>query len=246
MFDDEIVEYLLGKRVELLLDKTARGAPSWSDQLHPKPRLDVVEHGYWLRASRFDHRFPIQFYELDERKSGSGAGRACSPSHETETASENGERKPPSHGFHGLLHFVIVAVDQFNDGSPWWSRLGLRRDENVVDLKKLGTFPIVHGVRALALQRRIRVVGTAERLRELAALGVLDDDFVRDLLDALHCLMRLKLGHQLRQRAAGEVPDNLVRPSQLGLLERDEMRDALAIVKRLRQMLVLNFRLHDL
>jgi hypothetical protein len=62
----------------------------------------------------------------------------------------------------------------------------------------------------------------------------------RDLLDALHCLMGLKLTNQLRQRAAGEVPDNLVRPASLGTLERDALRDALAIVKRLRTLLASN------
>ncbi|MEO8312774.1 MAG: putative nucleotidyltransferase substrate binding domain-containing protein, partial [Caldimonas sp.] len=67
-----------------------------------------------------------------------------------------------------------------------------------------------------------------------------------DLVDALHCLMGLKLANQLRQRAAGQVPDNLVRPADLGTLERDTLRDALAIVKRLRTFLVLEFRLDQL
>ena len=45
-----------------------------------------------------------------------------------------------------------AAADQFHEPSRWWTRLTGKRDEQPLDLKKLGTFPIVHGVRALALQ----------------------------------------------------------------------------------------------
>jgi CBS domain-containing protein len=145
-----------------------------------------------------------------------------------------------------FLARFAAAVGQFGENGHWWSWLGQRRDETPLDLKKSGTFPIVHGMRALALRHRVRAVSTAERLRELGARRVLDAGLVRDLLDALHCFMGLKLANQLRQRAAGEVPDNLVRPASLGTLERDTLRDALAIVKRLRTLLVLEFRLDQL
>ena len=47
-------------------------------------------------------------------------------------------------------------------------------------------------------------------------------------------------------RAAGQQPDNLVRPSALGTLERDALHDALAIVKRFRSLLAQRFRLDAL
>src|SRR5690606_34389769 len=65
-----------------------------------------------------------------------------------------------------------VAVEQFDEGG-WWTRLpglhGARAAQ--IDIKKLGLFPIVHGVRALALQQRVRAPGTVERLRALEAAG---------------------------------------------------------------------------
>jgi CBS domain-containing protein len=143
-----------------------------------------------------------------------------------------------------FLSRFAAPVAQFAENSHWWSWLGQRRDdETPLDLKKFGTFPIVHGLRALALRHRVRAVSTADRLRELRLQGVLDPVLAADVLDALHCLMALKLANQLRERAAGRVPDNLVRPADLGTLERDALRDALAIVKRLRTQLVLDFRL---
>jgi CBS domain-containing protein len=149
-------------------------------------------------------------------------------------------------GNDAFLARFASAVDQFSAGGGWWSWLTTRRDDTQLDLKKIGTFPIVHGVRVLALQQRLREVGTAARLRLLVEHHAIDADLARDLVDALHCFMGIKLSHQLRQRAAGEVPGNLVRPADLGALERDALTHAVAIVKRFRALLVQRFRLDAL
>ena len=146
-------------------------------------------------------------------------------------------------GSDSFLARFASAIDLFDDHPSWWQRLTSRRDEQPIDLKKLGTFPIVHGVRALALQRRLRINGTAARLRALVEQGQVDAELARDVLDALHHLMALKLTHQLRQQGEGQRPGNLVRPSELGILERDPLRDALGIVRRFRGVLQQRFRL---
>jgi CBS domain-containing protein len=138
------------------------------------------------------------------------------------------------------------AADQFGDGNPWWTRLGWRRDEQAIDLKKLGTFPIVHGVRALSLEHQVRAASTVDRLRQLVAGHHVDADLARDLEQALHFVMALRLKHQLRQRHAGEPPTNLVKPSDLDTLEREPLQDSLAIVKRFRAFLTQHFRLDSL
>jgi CBS domain-containing protein len=134
------------------------------------------------------------------------------------------------------------AADQFHEPGGWFTRLKTRRDERPLDLKKLGTFPIVHGVRALALQHRLRESGTAERLRALAAAGHFEPAQANDLIDALHLLMGLRLTHQLRQREGGQAASNEVRPSELSTLEREPLRDALGIVKGFRAWLRQHFR----
>jgi CBS domain-containing protein len=138
------------------------------------------------------------------------------------------------------------AADQFGDGNPWWSRLGWRRDEQAIDLKKLGTFPIVHGVRALSLKHHVRAAGTIDRLRALVAGRHVDAGLAHELQQALHFVMALRLKYQLRQRQAGEPPSNLVKPSDLDTLERDPLQDSLAIVKRFRAFLGQHFRLDSL
>jgi len=74
-------------------------------------------------------------------------------------------------------------------------------------------------------------------------LGRVDETLARDLVDALHLLMGLRLTHQLVQRARGEPASNEVRPSALSTLERQPLLDALAIVRNFRAFLRQHFRL---
>ncbi len=149
-------------------------------------------------------------------------------------------------GNDAYLARFAAAADQFHEPGHWFTRLMQSRDEQPLDLKKLGTFPIVHGVRALCLQYGVCERGTAERLQRLVELQRLDATLARDLVDALHFLMRLRLSHQLRQRAGGQAPGNEVRPSALATLEREPLRDSLAIVKRFRAFLREHFRFDTL
>ena len=137
------------------------------------------------------------------------------------------------------------AVDQFAEPAGWWARLTAPRgrDEQLFDLKKLGTFPIVHGVRSLALQARIGALGTAERVRALVEARRLDADLGRDLVEALRFLMGLKLRNNLAQRLLSQPVDNLVRMAAMSTLERDRVKDVLAIVKRFRLHLQQHFKL---
>jgi CBS domain-containing protein len=144
-----------------------------------------------------------------------------------------------------LSRFAAPA-DQFREPGNWFTRLTQQRDAVPLDLKKLGTFPIVHGVRALSLQQGVRAAGTVARLQALVAAGRVDAVLARDVTDALHFLMGLRLSHQLRQRDSGERPGNEVRPSDLGALEREPLHDALAIVKRFRAFLRQHFKLDSL
>lgn len=136
------------------------------------------------------------------------------------------------------------AVEQFGDGGSWWSRLpGLRgRGAAEIDLKKLGIFPIVHGIRALALQYRVKPLPTVARIAALVQEGHLDAALGRDLADALHCLMGLKLSNNLRQLAAGRAPSNAVPLGELGTLDRQALKDSLAIVRGFKQWLARHYR----
>jgi CBS domain-containing protein len=70
-------------------------------------------------------------------------------------------------GHAALLARFASAIDQFSESGTWWDKLStLRgRTEQAFDLKKLGTFPIVHGIRTLSLEYRtsgLRTTGSVK------------------------------------------------------------------------------------
>ena len=149
-----------------------------------------------------------------------------------------------------FLARFAAAADQFSEPRGWFTRLARRvgaagelADEAPLDIKKLGTFPLVHGVRALSLQYGVCAPSTAERLAALAARGRLEAAQARELRGALHRLMALRLTHQLQQRARGEAAGNEVRPSQWTPSDRASLDEALAVVRRFRAWLRQHFHL---
>lgn len=137
------------------------------------------------------------------------------------------------------------AVDAFaHEPGSWWERLLGRGDEGApVHLKKAGIFPIVHGVRSLALAHHIAATGTAERLAALVAEGVLDEVQGRELLEGLHFLMGLRLQAGLAEIDLGRPVTGHVDPARLSSLERDLLKDTLAVVRRFRELLRQRLRL---
>ena len=137
------------------------------------------------------------------------------------------------------------AVDAFaHEPGSWWERLLGRGDEGApVHLKKAGIFPIVHGVRSLALAHHIAATGTAERLAALVAEGVLDEVQGRELLEGLHFLMGLRLQAGLAEIDLGRPVTGHVDPARLSSLERDLLKDTLAVVRRFRGLLRQRLRL---
>jgi CBS domain-containing protein len=143
---------------------------------------------------------------------------------------------------------MASAIDQFPEPtSGWWQRLPLMhsREPETFDLKKIGTFPIVHGARTLALKYRLDALGTVERLQAMATQQILPTPLVRDLIETLRMLMTLKLRNNLRQRALGQGISNLVELNSLGTLDRDQLTDALGIIRQFKQFLRLHFRLES-
>ena len=132
------------------------------------------------------------------------------------------------------------AIETFPTPIGFFNNLVTSRAEgDALDLKKGGIFPIVHGVRALALEQGLLETGTAARIAKLAELRVFDGQFARELTQALHYLMTLRLDAQIAEKAAA----SLVKPGELSTMERDLLRDAFQVVKRLRDMLRRHFNL---
>lgn len=109
---------------------------------------------------------------------------------------------------------------------------GLKNSDGM-DIKKGGIFPIVHGIRTMALQFKIKETNTFQRIDALVEKGVMKRKFADDLAEALAVLSTLRLQQQLKvetgQAAAGE--GNMVSAVGLNKLDRDLLREALHMVK---------------
>lgn len=142
-----------------------------------------------------------------------------------------------------LLARFAAAINAFDGGSGWWNRLLARGDDaERLDIKKAGTFPLVHGVRALALAHRIAATGTVARIEALAADQRLPPDLATDLVDSLHFFMGLRLKAGLAALETGRAYDGIV-VNELSSLDRDLLKDTLGVVKRFKTMLYQRFRL---
>jgi CBS domain-containing protein len=135
----------------------------------------------------------------------------------------------------------------FDTPSGLFAALFERRRAEAVDIKKAGIFPIVHGVRALALEKHRAETNTVERIQVLAELGALDRKMAADLVEAFTILstIRLKARVDLHEEEGAELAiDNLVHPDRLGKLDRDQFKDCLALVKSFKELIAHHFRLN--
>lgn len=115
-----------------------------------------------------------------------------------------------------------------------------------IDLKRGGIFPIVHGVRSLALEQKMRDPNTARRVRGLVHKGVLDRTFGTDLIDAFDFISGLRVRVRLKQLANNKPASDLLLLNTLGRLERENLRDCFGLVDHFKQLISHHFRLQSL
>ncbi|MER2268829.1 DUF294 nucleotidyltransferase-like domain-containing protein, partial [Methylobacterium oxalidis] len=123
-----------------------------------------------------------------------------------------------------------------------FATIGFR--QNRIDLKREGTFPLVHGVRVLSLEHDTLAGSTNERVQALIAQGALDDKFGKEITSALLIFMNLRLGAQIEAGRRGVInADSIVDVAAMTTVDRDMLRDALRIVRRFRELIRLRYNL---
>jgi CBS domain-containing protein len=116
------------------------------------------------------------------------------------------------------------------------------RDE--IDLKKGGIFAIVHGIRTLALQKKIRETNTIERIKALNNMGILDKSFSKELIEAYDTLLTTRMRTRLRYSDKGFDDVNFVNPKELDKIDRDLLKDSFKVVNTFKKFLTYHFHLN--
>ncbi|WP_373776187.1 DUF294 nucleotidyltransferase-like domain-containing protein [Neisseria dentiae] len=144
----------------------------------------------------------------------------------------------------GMLMAFARAVDQFESQSKgFFSQLLNRGGSEKMDIKKMGQFPVVHGIRALSLEARIEETNTFERIRHLVQLNVIDEALGQDVAEALSYIMDLRFSANLHILESGSGTPNQVDFANLSTLERDLLKDALQVVKRFKNVIRHHFHI---
>ena len=145
-----------------------------------------------------------------------------------------------------LAHFGQPVM---NFGVPLTLFGNVKKDAEGLDIKKGGIFPLVHGVRALALKYRCRQTNTYRRIEELIEKGAMHERLGRNLESALSLFMQLRLETQLEQlEEAGtddgsKVTHNRIQVKNLNRLDRDLLREALHVIKEFKEWLALELHI---
>lgn len=109
--------------------------------------------------------------------------------------------------------------------------------EGKFDIKKGGIYPIVQGIRVLALDRGLRDSSTFVRIRELARIGALARSSAVNLEESYAFLMDLRFRNQAEQIRKGVPADNYINPNMLGKVERHTLMEVFSVIKELQEAL---------
>ncbi|KAA0876610.1 putative nucleotidyltransferase substrate binding domain-containing protein [Nitrincola tapanii] len=134
-------------------------------------------------------------------------------------------------------HFAKAALN-FDTPLTFFGNL---KDKGQLDIKKGGIFPIVHGIRTMALEERILETNTFKRIEALVEMGQIPRIVGDNLMEALSLFIQVRLKQQIQRVEASEngldKTPNAIDLQRLNKLERDLLRDALRIVKDFKKFL---------
>lgn len=143
-----------------------------------------------------------------------------------------------------FAHFSRAALD-FETPLTFFGQL---KTSSGLDIKKAGVFPIVHGVRTIALEHKVLETNTFTRIEVLADRRIIGREIAENLSEALSFFIQLRLQQQIarvteRDEMHDETP-NEIDFKRLNKFERELLRDSLAVVKDFKRSLTTRYRLN--
>jgi len=118
----------------------------------------------------------------------------------------------------------------------------LMNKSNTIDIKKAGVFPIVQGIRSLALREKIRETTTVKRIKILEDRKVLEKEKAAELLEAFDVVNTLRLKAQLESIQNNKNINNEINTQALGKIERDLLKDSFKIINEFKKFISYTFR----
>ena len=143
-----------------------------------------------------------------------------------------------------MLSRFASASNAFGSDSGWWNKiLGIASKQESFSIKREAIFPLVHGVRSLALKHSIFQTGTVQRIEQLVQAGHLSAKMGLDLTQSLHLLIELRFKSGLKEIESAQAVSGRVDLDLLSTLERDLLKDTINVVRRFKSLLTQQFKL---
>ncbi len=154
--------------------------------------------------------------------------------------------KPVSEYLHKIMFNNMLTLQDFSRPALQFSLPltlfgNVKNDKQGLDLKSGGIFPIVHGIRTLALEYGIEENNTFERIEVLRNKKILEPETADNLNEALKLFFKLRLSQQLNNQHS----HNRIELKQLERSERDLLRHSLHVVKKFKQFLGYHYQIRD-
>ncbi|HDL5047702.1 TPA: cyclic nucleotide-binding/CBS domain-containing protein [Pseudomonas aeruginosa] len=134
---------------------------------------------------------------------------------------------------------IAAAALQFDTPLTFLGQL--KTQDARLDLKRGGIFPIVHGIRTLALREGLETRGTLARIEALKRHKVLEARLADDLSESFELFLQLRLTRQLAGQRDGRQQGLDV--SGMSRHDRDMLRYGLHVVKKFKQSVARQFHL---
>ncbi|WP_121628238.1 DUF294 nucleotidyltransferase-like domain-containing protein [Poseidonibacter antarcticus] len=112
-----------------------------------------------------------------------------------------------------------------------------------IDIKKTAVFPIVQGIRSLALREKIRETTTVKRIKILEQKQVIEKEKADELLEAFDVVNTLRLKSQLDKILENKEINNEIDTHTLGKIERDLLKDSFKIVNDFKKFINYSFQI---
>ena len=112
-----------------------------------------------------------------------------------------------------------------------------------IDIKKAAIFPIVQGIRSLALREKIKETTTIKRIKILEDKKILEKEKVAELLEVFEFVNTLRLKTQLEYIHNGKKINNEINSHNLGKIERDLLKDSFKIINEFKRFISYTFRI---
>ncbi|MFW2584829.1 DUF294 nucleotidyltransferase-like domain-containing protein [Aliarcobacter butzleri] len=115
--------------------------------------------------------------------------------------------------------------------------------DDLINIKKAAIFPIVQGIRSLALKEKIKETTTIKRIKILEARNILEKTKAAELIEAFEIASTLRLKNQLDCIQEEVALTNEINTNDLGKIERDLLKESFKIVVEFKKFINYIFKL---